>query len=242
MLTLKTLQSLIDAWAPPHTAEEWDNVGIQIGDPQQAISEIVVALEVDDNVLSYLEKKQSCCVITHHPLFFKPLKRLRYDQDLGRIVSIFVSGNHHLFSAHTNLDVAKDGVNDCLIDHYQLKLKGGQPILNGFGTFFDKPKIASINDLAAILPCQRQGSKSDEPILRLGFCAGSGHGFINRIIDLKIDTFITGEVTYHDHVTCQMNGIRLLCLGHKESEIFICQRIKDYLVKNNVSLPITVFD
>ena len=70
MVTLKAIQSLIDVWAPPHTAEEWDNVGIQIGDPHQAVFEIVVALEVDDNVLSYLKKKPSCCVITHHPLFF----------------------------------------------------------------------------------------------------------------------------------------------------------------------------
>tara|TARA_B100000427_G_scaffold134757_1_gene112035 strand:- start:30838 stop:31563 length:726 start_codon:yes stop_codon:yes gene_type:complete len=239
MISILDIKKIMDKWAPPDTAESWDNVGIQIGDPSLDITEIIIALEVDESVLAYLQNKHSCCVITHHPLLFKPLKRIRYDQDLGRIIQIFSQGNHQLFSAHTNLDYAKEGVNDCLIKQYGLKPKQGQPILHGFGKFFDNPNV-SYEGLVAVLACDQKGMIADDPVKRLAFCAGSGHGFINRVIDLKVDTFITGEVTYHDHVTCRMNGVRLLVLGHKESEDFICPRIHDMLVKQNITLPIIV--
>ena len=137
MISILDIKKIMDKWAPPDTAESWDNVGIQIGDPSLDITEIIIALEVDESVLAYLQNKHSCCVITHHPLLFKPLKRIRYDQDLGRIIQVFSQGNHQLFSAHTNLDYAKEGVNDCLIEQYGLKPKQGQPMLHGFGKFFD---------------------------------------------------------------------------------------------------------
>jgi len=239
MTTLLDIKTIMDHWAPPDTAEDWDNVGIQMGDPNRDLTDIVISLDVDEAVLASLQDRQSCCVITHHPLLFKPIKQIRYDQDLGRIIQAFSQGNHHLFSAHTNLDYAKGGVNDCLIDQYGLSPKQGQPILQGFGKFFDNPK-RSYEQLVAVMACDQQGAITADPVKRLAFCAGSGHGFIKRVIDLKVDTFITGEVTYHDHVACRMNGVRLLVLGHKESENFICQRIHDMLIKQDITLPITV--
>jgi dinuclear metal center YbgI/SA1388 family protein len=239
MTTLMDIKTMMDRWAPPETAESWDSVGIQLGDPQQKLSEIVVSLEVDEVVLDYLEKTINCAVITHHPLFFKPLKSVRYDTDMGLILARFIKGNHHLFSAHTNLDAARDGVNDCLIEQFGLKPKQGQPLLDGFGAFFDRPKY-SYETLCSVMPCEKRGAIYEDTISRLAFCAGSGHGFIKRIIDLNVDTFITGEITYHDHVTCRMNGIRVLVLGHKESENFICQKIADVLTAKGIELPITV--
>ncbi|MAQ64739.1 Nif3-like dinuclear metal center hexameric protein [bacterium] len=241
MATILDIKKIMDKWAPPDTAEEWDNVGLQIGDPYLELTEIIIALEVDEAVLAYLEDKQSCCVITHHPLFFKALRQIRYDQDLGHIIQVFSKGNHHLFSAHTNLDYAKDGVNDCLIEKYGLLPKQGQPLLHGFGKFFDMPAV-SYETLCAVLPCEKKGAVAVDPVNRLAFCAGSGHGFIKRVIDLRVDTFITGEITYHDHVTCRMNGVRVLVLGHKESENFICNRIHDVLVKQKIELPMIVLD
>ena len=60
-----------------------------------------------------------------------------------------------------------------------------------------------------------------------------------NIIDLNVECFITGEITYHDHVTCRLNNVRVLTLGHKESEDLVCSVIKDKLVSQvNVGISI----
>ena len=77
--------------------------------------------------------------------------------------------------------------------------------------------------------CVKRGAISDQPIKRLAVCCGSGHGFISRVVDLGVDTYITGEITYHDHVTCRMNGVRVIELGHKESEQCIVTELQQRL-------------
>ncbi len=237
MTTILDIQTFFDAWAPQELASVWDNVGIQIGDPAIQISEILIALEVDEAVLSWLKNKQQCLVITHHPLFFKSVKQLRYDQDLGRIIQTFMAGNHQLFSAHTNLDRAPEGVNDTLIKHFNLDPKTAQPITE-FGAYLDQPS-RSYQELLAHMPATQQGAVHDDPVKRLGFCAGSGHGLISEVINLNIDTFITGEITYHDHVTCRLNNVRVLTLGHKESEDLVCSVIKEKL-NTEVNVEISI--
>ena len=221
MGTVAAIQAFFEAWAPAHLAESWDNIGLQIGDPAANISEVVIALEVDEAVLEYLVGRKNCCVITHHPLFFKPLKTIRYDQEMGQILQLFLAGNHHLFSAHTNLDAAVGGVNDSFVAKYNLKPEKGKPIDAGFGKYFENVNL-DFTSISKKFPCKQQGSASSRDIQRIGFCAGSGHGFIKHVIELKLDTFITGEITYHDHVQCRMNDIRVLTLGHKESEQHSC--------------------
>ncbi|RAP26912.1 Nif3-like dinuclear metal center hexameric protein [Candidatus Marinamargulisbacteria bacterium SCGC AG-343-D04] len=223
-VVLSDIQAFFDQWAPAELAASWDNVGIQIGAKGGEISECLVSLEVDEQVLAYLEGKTTVAVITHHPLFFKSLKRIDYNTDMGQIISAFVKGEHALFSAHTNLDAAEDGVNDCLIESFGLDPKIGVVMEDGFGKYIESPNI-TYQDLLKKNGGIAQGAIHNEPIKRLGFCAGSGHGLIGSVLSLGCDTFVTGEVTYHDHVTCRMNGVRLITLGHKESENMIVDRI-----------------
>ena len=237
MTKFQQIIKAIEHWAPPALAEPWDNCGLQIGSPQMEIAEVLIALEVDELVLDFLKPKKNIAVITHHPLFFKPLKQLRTDQDLGHTVECFMVGKHGLFSAHTNLDAANGGVNDCLIEKYNLSPEKGIPLHNGFGKVFTSVPI-SYNELIRLHPCKQEGAINDTPIKKLAFCCGSGHGFIKQIIDQNIDTVITGEITYHDHVTCRLNGVRVISLGHKESELFVLPKIKE-MIQNVTSIPIS---
>ena len=240
MTTVQSIMTCLEQWAPLHLAASWDNVGLQIGSADIVFSEIVIAMDVDEDVLAYIKDKKHVLVITHHPLFFKPLAQLRYDQDMGKIISQFVLGQHVLYSAHTNLDAAEGGVNDCLVTHYGLNPKDGQVISDGFGkVFFDLS--LSFDSLKKKYPVRLEGDIRDDVVERLAFCCGSGHGFIQSIIDLKCDTLVTGEVTYHDQLRCKMNGIRVMSLGHKESEIFVLNHIQSRLLKSFSNLKTTVF-
>jgi dinuclear metal center YbgI/SA1388 family protein len=239
MTRVQDLIQLLNDWAPPALAAKFDSIGLQLGDPKSTISEIILSLEVDEAVLGYLANKKNTLVITHHPLFFSAIKCIRYDQDLGQILAIFITGYHSLFSAHTNLDIAEHGVNDCLISHYGLDPKQGQIIKDGFGKFFDTDSL-DFNIIKLNYQCQHKGSADTRPIKRIGFCCGSGHSLVSSLIQLGCDTFVTGEVTYHDEVSCRMNGVRLLVLGHKESEELILPVIQKKISQKFPNIPVQI--
>ena len=90
--------------------------------------------------------------------------------------------------------------------------------------------------------CQREGDLSEDDIKKIAFCCGSGHGFIQDVIDLRCDTLVTGEINYHDHLRCQMNGVRVLSLGHKQSEVFVLPEIQRRLQSVFSDLPFSVLN
>ena len=239
MIAVKDFISILEQWAPLELAESWDNVGLQIGGKDLPVSEVVIAMDADDSVLSYLHGKKYVFVITHHPLFFKPISQLLYDQDMGRVIQTFIQGQHSLYSAHTNLDAATGGVNDSLILQYGLEPEKGTLIQRNFGRYFTGLQLA-FSDLLTVVPCKREGSVLDDDCHSIAFCCGRGHGFIQDVIDLGCDTLVTGEINYHDHLKCQMNGVRVLSLGHKESEVFVLPKIKARLLDFFPELTCTV--
>ena len=234
---LSEIISFLETWAPPELAEKWDSIGLQIGDSKQFIQSVHISLDVDKQAVEQLQARPVDLVITHHPLFFKPLSQLNFNDDMGQILTLFLNQKINLYSMHTNLDATKDGVNDALMRQYGIEPELTLPISNGFGSYLECQ--VSKEDLVSKFPVQVQGDTTKTQFNRIGFCAGSGHGFIRNIIDLNIECFITGEITYHDHVYCEMNGITVLTLGHKESEQAIIPVIKTHLESGFPELDIT---
>jgi GTP cyclohydrolase I len=226
-ITLQTIQTWLHKWAPPETAASWDNVGLQVGDLNQEIKSVLVSLDVDKPTLKNMSKVKPDLVITHHPIFFKGIRSINYSSDMGQILSQFFKTKSALLSAHTNLDVAIDGVNDTLIKKYGFDPKNKKPISGAFGKVIKVKK--TIAELTKVMTCTIQGDTTRKTVERIGFCCGSGHGLVSSLPRLKIDCFITGEITYHDHVFCDMHNITVLTVGHKESEDLIVPVIKTKL-------------
>ena len=120
MITVSNILSTLDSWAPIDTAEKWDNCGLQIGDPESNVSSILLSLDIDNHALKHIEQNNYDLIITHHPLFFTPIKQLNTQFDIGKITKSLINTNTALISFHTNLDKVKGGVNDCLIKKYKL--------------------------------------------------------------------------------------------------------------------------
>ena len=183
-----------------------------------------MALEVHKTTLKNITKYKPDLVITHHPIFFKPIKLIDYTSDIGQILSQFFKTKSALLSAHTNLDLAKEGVNDTFIKAFGLNPKNKETILEGFGKIIKTRK--KVQELRNIMPCTLQGDTTQKTVKKIGVCCGSGHGLVSRLPALEIDCFITGEITYHDHVFCEMHNITVITVGHKESEELIIPVIK----------------
>jgi dinuclear metal center YbgI/SA1388 family protein len=100
--------------APPALAEEKDNIGLQCGHPNQAVKKIRVALDPTMGVVNEAIQDDIDILITHHPLFFRPMTRIDFSKGAGAIVQLAAKNNMSLFSAHTNLDSVEGGINDLL--------------------------------------------------------------------------------------------------------------------------------
>lgn len=113
---LSDIIGIINKIAPPFLAESWDNVGLQVGDPAVDIERIMVALDpCPESVDSAL--KSSCqLLLSHHPLIFKPLKRISTADETGRLIHRAIAGSLAIVSAHTNFDITPNGINDLLAE------------------------------------------------------------------------------------------------------------------------------
>lgn len=116
----QTIINIIEQIAPKNLAEDWDNVGLQIGDPAGEINAVLVTLDVNPQVVEEAVAKGAGLIISHHPLIFKAMKNIRADLPLGRMVTDIIKNGIAVYCAHTNLDSAGGGVNQVLAEILEL--------------------------------------------------------------------------------------------------------------------------
>jgi dinuclear metal center YbgI/SA1388 family protein len=107
---------IINVLAPFCLAEEWDNSGLQVGNPAAPAGKIMVALDPGRNAVEAAVAARCQLLLTHHPLIFRPLKKISAADPLGRLLSLSISNDLAIISLHTNFDIADGGVNDLLAE------------------------------------------------------------------------------------------------------------------------------
>ncbi len=158
-LKLTALVGLLNRLCPPGLAEEWDNVGLQLGDPDAEIARVLVCLDAEEIAISEAERLGAQAVISHHPLLHRPLKRLTPGDETGRVIFRAIRSGIAVLSAHTNLDRVADGLNDWLAE--RLGLNDSQPL--------ETPQKGSFYKLVVFVP---QGHEAE--VLDAIFAAGGG--------------------------------------------------------------------
>lgn len=114
MTKAKDIMQTMEALAPVSLAEDWDNVGLQVGHPEKDINRVLLALTATEDVVDEAINCRYDMILTHHPLIFSALKSMREDQPLTRILAKLIRYDIAHYCAHTNLDIADGGVNDAL--------------------------------------------------------------------------------------------------------------------------------
>jgi len=122
----------LEEYAPPDLQESFDNSGLQVGDSSQPVKGILLCLDVTEAVLNEARDLDCNLIISHHPLLFKPLKRLTGKTYIERCVIKACKNDLVIYSAHTNLDNAQGGVNFRLAEKLGLQnVKILSPIKDG---------------------------------------------------------------------------------------------------------------
>jgi len=126
--TVGDVCAAMEAWAPRALAYPNDPVGLDIGDPKQSVNRVLTALSVTQETVRTAQQAGADMIVAHHPLFYRPLTRLRTDDPATRLRLDIASSGLACYSAHTNLDLAPGGVNDVLAE--RLGLTAVRPLLS----------------------------------------------------------------------------------------------------------------
>lgn len=119
------LMYLMEEWAPAALAESWDHPGLQVGNPEEPVKKVMVSLDLTEQNVDRACREGVSMIISHHPFLFKSLHRIDLSTYKGRVIEKLIC--HHIlsFAAHTNLDTAREGVNDALADALELTERKG---------------------------------------------------------------------------------------------------------------------
>lgn len=117
-ITVKDIYDVINSFAPFILQESWDNSGLQIGNFEDKVKNPIICLDVTKEAVKTAIKYDSNLLISHHPIFFKPLKFINRSD---KLIDGLLTKNINVLSVHTNLDVIPDGVSFCLAAKIGLK-------------------------------------------------------------------------------------------------------------------------
>ncbi|MFA6542171.1 MAG: Nif3-like dinuclear metal center hexameric protein [Bacteroidota bacterium] len=110
-MTLQDFQKEFERLAPPAIAWKGDNVGLQVGNAADRITNVMVALDATEEIVREAVRKRANLIVTHHPLIFHPLKSVTLSTRTGALITLLIEKRIHLYAAHTNLDSVRWGVN-----------------------------------------------------------------------------------------------------------------------------------
>jgi dinuclear metal center YbgI/SA1388 family protein len=127
--TIADVTDALEAWAPPGSAQDYDNVGLQVGDASRTVDTALLALDATPQVLEEAQEIDADLIVTHHPLLFRPLDGVTADSYVSNLALRLAESETALYSIHTNLDAAPGGVSFALADRLGLTEVG---FLDGF--------------------------------------------------------------------------------------------------------------
>jgi len=228
-MILKDVMRVLDAIAPFEEAEEWDNVGLMVGDLQSEIKSILVALDPSLEVIDAAREKCINLILTHHPLIFKPISCLDLNDVIAKKIANLIKCQINLVSMHTNLDKATGGISDLLAARLGLNSVKSYGIMR-VGSI---DRETSLDIWLSTLSFKVARSiYVGRNVCRVAACPGSGIDYWQQALQLGCDTLVTGDVRYHAGLDAKEAGINVVDLGHFGTEEIIIKPLAERLTKD----------
>ncbi|WP_102400170.1 Nif3-like dinuclear metal center hexameric protein [Haloimpatiens massiliensis] len=232
-LKVKDIEEIMENYAPSKFKESYDNVGLMVGDKEDEIKGILIALDCTLKVIEEAKEKGCNLILTHHPLIFNKPSSITKDTLQGRKIIELIKNNLNLFSSHTNLDSVYGGLNSLIMkklgfeDYSTMELS---PVrepgdnVTGVGRLAILNEAISIKDLCRMVknklrvPFIRYTGDENWKVDKIAVINGSGEDFFSISKKLGAQCIITGDTTYHYASDYTEEGISIIDVGHFETE------------------------
>lgn len=236
MSTAHDIYSFIDGFAPFKTAMDFDNPGLLVGSGNTSVKTALFSLDITPDVIDEATLFGAQLIISHHPVIFTPLKKLTP----GTAPFMLVKSGITAICAHTNLDMAPGGVNECLAA--RLKLKNVEPLTVSGNSglpealYGDTEQSYSPEEFANFVKLSLNcGGLSytdgGNKINRAGLCGGGGADFVYSAAAHGCQAFVTGESKHNILVDACNLGMTFVDAGHFYTEDVVIVPLMDKLKK-----------
>ena len=229
---VRDIAQALESWADPDSAESYDNIGLHVGSALQEVHHVLIALDLTPSVLEEAITAKASLILTHHPLLFRAPSRIVEEDLIGRLILRLARENIALYSIHTNLDAAPDGVSVRLAEILGLQhisfLNPKETGAFGMGAIGHLPQAEPFTDFLTRLhqklkvPALRYTGKLEKNIQTVAVCGGAGGGLIPAALNSDADVYVTADLSYHRFFEvmgpegqCRM---ALIDAGHYETE------------------------
>lgn len=243
MTTVADILAYLDTLAPGYMKMDWDNVGLLCGGRSRPVHRVLVALDPFEAVCREAVELDAQLLVTHHGLIFRPLMAVTDDTPTGRSIALLCSHSISAINAHTNLDCAPGGVNDCLAGILGLSEvevispngtdEQGRPWgLLRMGTVPVQPLEVFLGLVKKKLGCEGlRYVDCGRPVHRVAVGGGSCGSELMDVAKSGCDTFVTADVKYNQFFDAKNLGINLIDAGHFHTENpvvpLLAQKISD---------------
>lgn len=236
-LIVKDVIRIMEEFAPLHMCAPWDNCGLLVGDENQKVNKIYIALEASLSVIDAAIENKVDMLITHHPLMLNGIKKINNNSIEGKKIIKLINNNISFYVAHTNLDKTYNGLNDYILKKLGLikaKEINEEIDLLRIGELSDNTSLeifaSKIKEILKLNYIHYVGKK-DSIIKRVGVVTGSGMSEIDIAIAEGVDVLITGDVKYHNAIYAKEMGICLIDATHFGTENIVIDLLTEELSK-----------
>lgn len=228
----------LEAFAPLHLQEHYDNSGLQVGNPHQPVTSVLLAVDITEATVDEAVATGANLIISHHPLIFSGIKKLTGSNYIERTVIKAIRHNIVIYSAHTNMDKAIGGVSYKMAEKLHLqnvRLLHPETETSGLGCIGRLPQpedaLPFITRLKTTfnVPSIRHSQLISRKITTVALCGGSGAEFIPDAIQQQADIYITADIKYHQFFLAE-NQLIIADIGHFESEQFTKEIFNEQLI------------
>lgn len=248
----KDIINFLEEKYPRSNAEEWDNVGLLVGNNKKDVKKIQLSIDATEKAVDYAAQNNVDMIVTHHPLIFKPLKSIVMSELSGRKIIKLIEKGLNLYSIHTNLDSSKDGLNDYILELLEVKKYkiidiNANDETAGIGRMYPLEEKITILEYADFIKTKMKiknvrviSNDLKSKVKKIALINGSGMSYWRKVKSLGADLFITGDIGYHDALDAKESGLHLIDIGHFESENCFSELLKKNL--EEIGLEVLIFN
>jgi dinuclear metal center YbgI/SA1388 family protein len=250
MPTVHEIAGFLETYAPASLGEAWDNLGLLLGDRQAEVRRVLTCLTLTPDVADEAIHEHVGLIVTHHPIFFRPVKRLTSDTPEGAMLLALARAGIAVYSPHTAFDGAAEGINARICERLGLEnvspirplvgpVAAAEPLTErpvGAGRYGSLPAALDFSGFAARVReafgvSRLEGVPTSRPVAKIAVACGAAAEFLPDALAAGCDVLVTGEARFHAAIEARTFGIGLLLLGHYVSERFALEELAGVLAR-----------
>lgn len=249
MTTVRDIHTFLNTLAPEYMKEDWDHVGLLCGRADAPVRRVLVALDPFEAVCAEAKAVGAQLLLTHHPAIWD-LTEVSDRTEQGRNLLFLAENGIAALNAHTNLDSAPDGVNDCLaaqlgltdvrvIDPVGTDAEGRPYGLLRMGTLPEQSPAEFAARVKRLLGCEGlRYADGGRPVRTVAVGGGSCSSALPRVAALGCDAFVTADVKYNTFHDATVLGVTLVDAGHLQTENPVCASLAARLARQFPQLEV----